>query len=229
MNNNEELFGDLFAYRVYLNDIYDNEREIIKKLKIKLYELGYELTNINGLIYDFYRFYGIPDITMDMIESSYIHIYNMRPDNTREIFMRLLSQMANTSLVLDLVNINENINLNEEDEKTTLNEDEFNELEVMILEDDIDNDCSICIDNLRKGNEVIKLKCNHIFHKECIKSYLMNYDNKCPLCRKNILSKEDEANDVNEANEVNNTNELNEIPELAEEDVNEIIEFIESN
>ncbi len=196
MNNNEELFGDLFAYRIYLTDIYDNEREIIKKLKIKLYELGYEIININGLIYDFYRFYEIPDITMEMIESSNTHIY-INQNNTTELFMRLISQMNirylenNTPLIFDFLNIAENINLNEEegDEKTVLTEEEFNELDVIILEDDIDNDCSICIDNLKKGNEVIKLKCNHIFHKECIKSYLRSdiKNDICPYCRQNIV------------------------------------------
>jgi hypothetical protein len=204
MNNNEELYGDLFAYRIYLSDIYDNEREIIKKLKIKLYELGNDIANINVLLYNFYRFYEIPDITMEMIESSNAYIY-MRSDNMTELFMRLISQLN--------IRYNEEestltrLNLNEEDEKTTLNEEEFNELEIMELEEDIDNDCSICIDNLRKGNEVIKLKCNHIFHKECIKSYLLNYDNKCPLCRNNVLN---ETNNI--TNDITNVeNSLNEL------------------
>ena len=36
--NNDELFADLFAYRFALLDIFeDNEREIIIKLKLKLF------------------------------------------------------------------------------------------------------------------------------------------------------------------------------------------------
>jgi hypothetical protein len=220
MNNNEELFGDLFAYRIYLSDIYNNEIDIIKKLKIKLYELGYDIGNINRVIYDFYRFYDIPDITMEMIESSYIHIY-MRTDSTIDLFMRLISQMN----MRYTVNVNEEV-VNEEEEKRTLNEEEFNKLEVLVLEDDIDNDCSICIDNLRKGDEVIKLKCNHIFHKGCIKSYLMNYDNKCPLCRVNII---DEPQEIVESRETGERTEILEIPELAEEDINELLEFVRTN
>ena len=46
---NEELFADLFAYRVYLEDIYDNENDIIKKLKIKLYYLNIEISKIGKI------------------------------------------------------------------------------------------------------------------------------------------------------------------------------------
>ena len=50
--DNNELFDDLIAYRIYLQDIYEDEREIIKKLKLRLYELGHDISTINRLIYD---------------------------------------------------------------------------------------------------------------------------------------------------------------------------------
>ena len=44
-------------------------------------------------------------------------------------------------------------------------------------------ECSICFD-LFKENELLKqLKCNHIFHKECLSQWLLN-ENKCPICNK---------------------------------------------
>ena len=44
-------------------------------------------------------------------------------------------------------------------------------------------ECTICFD-LFKENELLKqLKCNHIFHKECLSQWLLNNAN-CPICNK---------------------------------------------
>ena len=57
--------------------------------------------------------------------------------------------------------------------------------------------CSICL-NSSSEKEFIKIKCGHIFHKECIKQWLitqgkvrrydptdnLHLDGSCPLCRK---------------------------------------------
>lgn len=44
-------------------------------------------------------------------------------------------------------------------------------------------ECSICFD-VFKDNELLKqLKCNHLFHKECLSQWLLN-ENKCPICNK---------------------------------------------
>jgi hypothetical protein len=43
-------------------------------------------------------------------------------------------------------------------------------------------ECSICSDYIQINSNIIKLKCNHIFHEFCIKSWLLeNYI--CPMCR----------------------------------------------
>ena len=34
-----------------------------------------------------------------------------------------------------------------------------------------------------QNDELVKIKCNHIFHCHCIKSWLCNESNKCPVCR----------------------------------------------
>jgi len=44
--------------------------------------------------------------------------------------------------------------------------------------------CSICLDKLTSN--VIKLKCNHIYHKGCIMPWLKE-SNSCPLCREEII------------------------------------------
>ena len=43
-------------------------------------------------------------------------------------------------------------------------------------------DCVICFDEIIEDLEIIKLfKCNHIFHKDCIKKWLTTVSNKCPI------------------------------------------------
>ena len=160
--NNEELFSDLFAYRFALLDYYENnEREIIKKLKIKLFEWNYQQSQINELLFDFYRFYSI-EITLEEIENANVLVY-MPEINYRNSIFQLL-----TLLTSNIAN------------------EAIPEEEQPILNETIDNDCAICIDKLKKGNEIVKLPCNHLFHVDCIKSYFLNYNNKCPMCRSNI-------------------------------------------
>ncbi len=47
-----------------------------------------------------------------------------------------------------------------------------------------DESCSICLDEYHGGDRVGILSCEHIFHKDCIYSWL-NRQKTCPLCRKN--------------------------------------------
>ena len=68
---------------------------------------------------------------------------------------------------------------NLEEEKNKLTDDEFKNLETC---ENITN-CAICMENKRSN---IKLKCNHIFCKNCIKKWLTEKSNTCPNCRTEI-------------------------------------------
>jgi hypothetical protein len=50
--------------------------------------------------------------------------------------------------------------------------------------------CSICQDNFYKDQKVKKLCCKHIYHEECINKW-MERSNTCPICRKDIIKKQD--------------------------------------
>lgn len=45
-------------------------------------------------------------------------------------------------------------------------------------------DCSICLEIIASSEESV-LKCNHVFHMECISQWIQN---SCPLCRQAIRS-----------------------------------------
>lgn len=77
---------------------------------------------------------------------------------------------------------------NLEDVKVTLSDDEFNKLEtpkdISLLQN---KQCNICLDDFSEDDfnakTLIKLKCNHIYHRYCIKTWLLQQSTKCPVCR----------------------------------------------
>ena len=172
-NQTDELFADLFAFRFSLLDYY-NEIEIIKRLKLELIDRGYNLENLNNIIFNFYDYYLIP-ITEEEIENININ-------------MTLLMQNRNLiNLIFNYLNSSNLQEIEEESEELQqLSLEEFNKLPIQKITDQEDIECAICIDKFEKENEIIKLNCNHIYHKDCIKNYLLNYNNKCTMCRYKI-------------------------------------------
>jgi hypothetical protein len=67
----------------------------------------------------------------------------------------------------------------------TLNNDNYN-FNRIILKDEFENDtCSICLDDLysdENQDEIIQIKCNHMFHKKCLDEWILQQRN-CPLCK----------------------------------------------
>ena len=55
------------------------------------------------------------------------------------------------------------------------------------------DDCSICLDTLTVGDEILLLPCNHVFHKNCMNEWLKEGRAVCPVCRQGIMD-DDELN-----------------------------------
>ena len=51
-------------------------------------------------------------------------------------------------------------------------------------------ECSICLENIKKNEDINILKCGHIFHYKCIEELLDHKDNKCPNCRSDLKTGE---------------------------------------
>ena len=62
-------------------------------------------------------------------------------------------------------------------------EKELNKLSLIKIRRD--EECCICRDRIEEG---IKLKCNHVFHKTCIKEWF-KVNKTCPLCRAKLIDK----------------------------------------
>lgn len=52
------------------------------------------------------------------------------------------------------------------------------------------SDCVVCLCSLRDGDQVRRLACRHVFHKECFDGWLDHLNFNCPLCRSPLVSDE---------------------------------------
>jgi len=50
-------------------------------------------------------------------------------------------------------------------------------------------ECSICLENMDRYKEIIKLRCNHTFHIKCIYEWSLNKNNFILLSNEKILLK----------------------------------------
>lgn len=53
---------------------------------------------------------------------------------------------------------------------------------VVFVEEEDKHECGICFDSIVNGQDIRLLKCGHMFHKKCIKSWFKRQRN-CPFCR----------------------------------------------
>jgi len=81
--------------------------------------------------------------------------------------------------------------------------------------------CPVCLLDFELEEEALKLPCNHLFHQDCIKTWLKQA-NTCCVCRHELPPEEEETKEVtNEEEESSDNN--SEAPEL----VSEIPDFSE--
>ena len=73
-----------------------------------------------------------------------------------------------------------------EDVLVTTDENIINGLNVLKITKDMDEKCAICIEEINENEEYFDITCKHIFHTECLTTYLKNYNHICPVCRNDI-------------------------------------------
>lgn len=58
-------------------------------------------------------------------------------------------------------------------------------LDLELLGPEGKGECSVCMDDVHVGTEVVMLPCSHWFHETCASAWLSEH-NTCPICRKGI-------------------------------------------
>jgi hypothetical protein len=107
MNNisDEDLLYELFAHRIQFMEYSTDEYFIIKKLKLKLIETGYQLDNLNNIIYSFYSYFNIL-ITMSEIENVNINQINIEAQLVPNLDTNILQQLFTSNI--EIINNNDN-------------------------------------------------------------------------------------------------------------------------
>lgn len=212
---NNLSYDDLFAYRLQLLDHTSDEYVVINRLKIKLLADGVMDNELNEYVYNFYLIYDIP-ITMAEIENVPIqspfsefvtqhYEYNHETEDSENsdeeeeggnIPLPVIQIDMRTSVedLYNLLNFLQNVmnsagNHNMEDVTVTTDEKSLDKIQKKKITKDMSEKCTICMDDMKEGEEYYNLTCRHIFHIDCIKEYLLNYNHMCPLCKEEIGDK----------------------------------------
>ena len=168
MNNINDIYDYMFALRVTLEVDNISESNIINDFKEYLFNLHYSINDINNIIYNFYIKYKIDNITREYIDSIVI-----RPI----IYIRYFMIIENNDETPETIINN------------TLEDSEFNKLNKIKLNKNLDKTCNICLEDMVKNNKIIKLGCEHCFHEKCISVYLKKYNCICPICKYELKDK----------------------------------------
>ena len=58
------------------------------------------------------------------------------------------------------------------------------ELKEILIKDNTEKTCSICLEDYSKEDKIVQLDCSHIFHRKCVETWFKSKTIKnCPLCR----------------------------------------------
>jgi hypothetical protein len=53
--------------------------------------------------------------------------------------------------------------------------------EYIVETKNLDYECLICLDEFKQGQQIIMIKCGHLYHKPCIDKWFLK-KKTCPLC-----------------------------------------------
>jgi hypothetical protein len=185
-------FDYMFALRLEYTDLYDNEYKIIQELKSTLLIIDDNNNVVNQHIINFYKEYNIDiDISALTIEQPEEKDYINSLPHIHEFIFEHNHQIQNIYNNINMINtLNDLINSLQQPEMvdvaTPLDETEYTKIKTYTLEEKHDACCSICLGDLDKDEQVSCLPCYHIYHEECIMTYLKDYHRICPICRTEV-------------------------------------------
>jgi hypothetical protein len=106
---------------------------------------------------------------LDAIHFEYTAISNQPINNNQ--FINLANTLFGTS---------------NQDIVVTTDEEDINKLNTITIDELIQDKCSICMTEFEKGDTLLDIPCKHKFHKDCLSTYLQQYNHICPVCRTDI-------------------------------------------
>ena len=109
-----------------------------------------------------------------------IQINNNQRDNVMQFLEHNLFNILNNTLINS---INNDLIETQENVKIVMKKEDFDKINIISIIENKGN-CSICLEPMIK--DIIKLECNHYYHKDCAEEWLCKCSNKCPICKSEI-------------------------------------------
>jgi len=185
-------YSNLFNFMIQRrSDLIENnytEDEIIKILKIYLITQYIPLNHISYILFKFYEYYNIDNITydniIDILDNNRNNIIQPQIEIINNIYTLNYAHNQIVDVINSLLEITEPIDFNVVVIATDSNT--LEELNKYTLDTNLDTQCVICMEKLNETQVVCELPCKHLFHDECIKEHLTYYSYKCPICRDEV-------------------------------------------
>ena len=209
------IINDFDNIKENIEETNNIEKKIIgeknnKEKNIKEYKINPINNQIKNNFKDLFQNNQIENIFLEdkkeyirenIIENNdYKNIENIRNNLSNNISILFQNEFSNYINILNdfiFIENDDNNDDNYDNVKIVLSDNEFNKLEIINYNENNFNlknkTCNICLDDFIKNEKIIRLKCDHYYHKKCIYSWLKKHSNKCPICRFK-LSKDNSIN-----------------------------------
>ena len=89
--------------------------------------------------------------------------------------------------IIIIQNHDENLE-NLENVKNIVIQEELDKIQISEFSDikTDEKQCSICLDDFEPSSKIRLINCKHLFHSECLDTWLLQHDYKCPHCREKV-------------------------------------------
>lgn len=173
--------------------------------------INYQLTRYNDQILNTYELESVynninlsDDSDADLLDSSDESV-------TIESYNSPINEHNNTTVV--------NNNLKEEDNTS---ENDFTNFTMNVkMKKNLNSNCVICAEKIKKDDLISILMCNHHFHSNCILKWYELKKN-CPICRCDVDYKN---NIIDKLDEISGKNQYDKIEDLLKENLKKIKDF----
>ena len=183
---NEEIKNN--TYNIYNNIFESNFRDLFS------INIEKDIISNNNIISGNIQENISDEQEQELENNDYENIDNLRSNLLNNMSILLSQPIINYIDILNEFNFTHNDNNIEdnigdnlyENIITALTDAEFSNLEKINYKDNDNlykNNCNICLNVFDNNEKIIKLKCSHYYHINCIETWLKKHSNKCPMCR----------------------------------------------
>ena len=190
--NFEEIYYGIAIYLFLGQNLIDNSNQLMNIVKKSIIRMYIRIENTRNL----------PNNLVNHLAN---HLANHLPNHLANHLPNLngllnINNINSTSGIIDFIQQsfseiiqNRLVNLSAlEPVKLTVAQEELDKIPIVefksLKKDIIDKNssCTICLDDFEPDNKVRIVKCEHVFHRECIDKWLLENNFTCPTCREEV-------------------------------------------